>query len=80
MKRSPFKVRLRADTVWRRLEELSRSQTWLAHEIGVSPSYVSLLVAGLRRPSGELRRRMQEVLDVEDFYDLFTLEIEDDNA
>ena len=79
MKRSPFTVRLKAKTVWKRLAELNRSQTWLAREAGISPSHLSLLLAGRRNASGPVRQRLQDVLGVETFYDLFTMEIEDDD-
>ena len=57
---------------------LNRSQNWLAREIGVSPSYVSMLVNGERSPSGSIRRRMQKALGVDDFNDLFTMEVKDE--
>ena len=79
MKRSPFTVRLKAKTVWRRLAELNRSQTWLAREAGISPSHLSLLLGGHRHASGPVRQRLQDVLGVEAFYDLFTMEIKDDD-
>ena len=71
---------VRTDTaaLWRRLALLNRSQNWLAREIGVSPSYVSMLVNGERSPSGRIRRRMLDALEVDDFEDLFTMEDTDD--
>ena len=46
---------------------LHRSQNWLAREIGISPGYLSTLVNGGRAPSGRIRRRMQEALNVTEF-------------
>ncbi len=67
-------VRLDAAALWRRLELLNRSQSWLAAEAGISPGYLSLLVNAGRAPSGRIRRRMQEALGVDDFNELFKLE------
>ena len=71
-------VRLDAAALWTRLALLNRSQNWLAREIGVSPSYVSMLVNGERSPSGRIRRRMLRALGVTDFTDLFTMEVTDE--
>ena len=71
-------VRLDAAALWTRLALLNRSQNWLAREMGVSPSYVSMLVNGERSPSGRIRRRMQKALGVDDFNDLFTMEVKDE--
>ena len=62
----------------KRLTELNKSQTWLANEADISPSHLSLLLAGRRYPSGPIRQRLQDVLEVRDFYDLFSMEIKDD--
>ena len=67
-------VRLDAAALWKRLTLLNRSQNWLARETGISPGYLSLLVNEGRAPSGRIRRRMQEALEVEDFHELFRLE------
>ena len=67
-------VRLNAAALWKRLTTLNRSQNWLARETGVSPGYMSMLVNGERSPSGRIRRRMQMVLGVDDFNQLFTME------
>ena len=50
----------------------------LAREIGISPSYMSMLVNGERSPSGRIRRRMQKALKVDRFHQLFTLEVTDE--
>ena len=67
-------VRLKTADLWKRLTTLNRSQNWLARETGVSPGYMSMLVNGERSPSGRIRRRMQKVLGVYEFDQLFTME------
>ena len=67
-------VRLKPEALWARLALLHRSQNWLAREVGISPGYLSLLVNEGRAPSGRIRRRLQEVLGVEDFDEMFTME------
>ena len=70
-------VRLKPQGLWDRLARLAllhRSQNWLADELGISRSHLSRLVNGERAASGSLRRRMQRVLGVEDFHELFFIE------
>ena len=57
---------------------MNRSQNWLAREIGVSPSYVSMLVNEGRTPSGRVRKRMLKALGLTDFHQLFRMEVQDD--
>ena len=71
-------IRLDAAALWERLALLDRSQNWLAREMRVSPAYVSLLVNGGRAPSGRIPKRMLKALGVNDFHQLFTLEVTDD--
>ena len=71
-------VRLDAAALWTRLALMNRSQNWLAREIGVSPSYVSMLVNGERSPSGRIRRRMLRALGEIEFQDLFNMEVTDE--
>ena len=78
MKRTVVLLKTRA--LWDRLELLGRSQNWLARETGISRGYLSTLVNEGRAPSGRIRRRMQTVLGVEDFDELFELRHEDDAA
>ena len=56
---------------------LGRSQNWLAQEVGISKSYLSTLINQGRAPSGRIRRRMQEVLGLSNFDELFELEPRD---
>ena len=72
-------VLLKTRALWDRLELLGRSQNWLARELGISRGYLSTLVNEGRAPSGRVRRRMQTVLGMEDFDELFELRHEDDN-
>ena len=72
-------VLLKTRALWDRLELLGRSQNWLARETGISRGYLSTLVNEGRAPSGRVRRRMQTVLGMEDFDELFELRHEDDN-
>lgn len=72
-------VRLKRDALWRRLEVISRSQAWLAREAGISPGYLSDLITEGRAPSGCVRRRLQAVLGVTDFDELFELEDPSEN-
>ena len=67
-------VRLKSQALWARLAMLHRSQNWLADELGISRSHLSRLVNRERSASGRLRRRMQRVLEVEDFHELFIIE------
>ena len=67
-------VRLKTEALWERLALLGRSQNWLARQVGISPGYLSTLVNERRAPSGRIRRRMQDVLGMAQFDDLFALE------
>lgn len=70
-------VRLRTEALWARLALLGRSQNWLAQEVGISKSYLSTLINQGRAPSGRIRRRMQQVLGLSNFDELFELEPRD---
>lgn len=76
MRRRPVAARLQAAAVWKRLTELNHSQAWLARKAGITPGYLSLLIAGRRRPSARVRQRIQDALGIEDFYELFAMEVE----
>lgn len=73
-------VLLKAGALWDRLERLDRSQNWLARELGISRGYLSTLINKGRAPSGRIRRRMREVLKVEEFDELFELRHEEGDA
>ena len=70
-------VRLRTEALWARLALLGRSQNWLAQEVGISKSYLSTLINQGRAPSGRIRHRMQQVLGLSNFDELFELEPRD---
>ena len=70
-------VRLKTEALWARLALLGRSQNWLAQEVGISKSYLSTLINQGRAPSGRIRRRMQQVLGLSNFDELFALEPRD---
>ena len=76
--RNRSRVRLNTTSLWTRLAQLDLSQNWLAHEIGVTSGYPSMLVSGKRRPPGLLRRRMLRALGVS-FDQLFTMVLADDD-
>ncbi len=68
------RVLLNARAFWRRLDLLHLTQNELARRAGVTSGYISLLVAGRRCPSPELRRRLMQVVGVTSFHDLFIAE------
>jgi len=77
-KKFPFRARLDPDKAWERLKVLNMSQNDLARLIERSPGFVSDLFNGRRYASGETRRRLMEVLGVNQFEDLFILEETDE--
>ena len=70
----PSRVMLNPAAVWRRLDELDMSQNELARRCGITSGHLSLLMNGKRGPSPKLRRRLQQVLGVSNFDDLFIIE------
>lgn len=73
-KLSPIRVWLNPDPVWDFLNERDISQNEFARMCGISPGYLSQLMSGARCPSPQVRRRLQQVLGVSDFDDLFITE------
>ena len=69
----PSRVRLNPVAVSRLVDELNMSQNELARRCGITPGHHSLLMNGKRSPSPKLRRRMQQVLGVNNFDDLFVI-------
>ncbi len=67
-------IRLNSQAVWNYLALKKRPQNWLADELGISRSYLSMLLNHDRAPSRKLRIRMQRFLGVEDFNELFVVE------
>ena len=69
------RVKVNPDAVWDRLNRLNVTQNQLAAMVGITPGYLSQLMTGTRSPSSEVRKRLQEVLEVPHFDDLFILEV-----
>ena len=67
-------IRLRSQALFDCLARMKRTQNWLADQLGISRSHLSMLVNQNRAPSGRLRIRMQRFLGVEDFNELFYFE------
>ena len=72
VRRTP-RVRLNPAPVWAFLEARGISQNELARLTGISSGYLSQLMSGRAHPSPQVRRRLQRVLGVADFDDLFTI-------
>ena len=77
-RRPPTRVILNAAAVWVLLDHLEMSQNELARRCGVTSGYLSHLMNGRRSQSSRVRRRMQEVLGVDDFHVLFVIEERED--
>ncbi len=79
-RRPPTRVLLKAAAVWQLLDRLGISQNQLARLAGISPSHLSYLMNGARGPSPRVRRRLMEVLGVDDFHQLFVIVHVDDGS
>ena len=77
-RRRSVRVMLRQEVVWELLDQLNISQNDLARSCGISRGYMSQLMRGERSPSPRLRRRLQQVLGIDDFDTLFIIEEEDE--
>ena len=60
--------------VWEHLSKRDMSQNDLARAASISSGHISLLMNGKRSPSPGVRRRLQAVLGVTDFHEIFLLE------
>ena len=69
------RVKLNPNAVWERLNRLNVTQNQLATMVGITSGYLSQLMTGTRSPSAEVRKRLQDVLDIPNFDDLFILEV-----
>ena len=69
------RVKLNPRAVWERLNRLNITQNQLAAVVGITSGYLSQLMTGTRSPSAEVRKRLQEALDIPRFDDLFILEV-----
>ena len=72
------RVRLNDRAVWDRLNLLHLSQNELARRVGLTSGYLSQLINGRKHPSPRTRLRLQQVLGVTEFDDLFVMEHNDD--
>lgn len=73
-RRPASRVKLNPARVWELLNRRHLSQNELAALVGTSSGYLSQLICGTRSPSAEMRRRLVDVLGVDDFEELFILE------
>ena len=69
------RVRIKIDAVYDILDRLHMSQSALARKAGLTTGYISQVMSGKRTPSPDVRRRIQEALGVDDFDELFELEV-----
>ena len=69
------RVTLNPHAVWERLNRLNVTQNRLATMVGITSGYLSQLMTGTRSPSAEVRKHLQEVLEIPSFDDLFILEV-----
>ena len=76
--RPSTRVILNTAAVWELLEQLDMSQNELARRCGLTSGYLSHLMNRRRSPSPRVRRRLQEVLGVDDFRRLFLIVPVDD--
>ena len=74
-RRPASRVRLKQRCVWDRLDQLNLSQNELARTVGITSGYLSQLMSGSRCPSAEMRQRLQDILRIDSFDDLFILEV-----
>ncbi len=79
-RRRSSRVLLKTAAVWELLDRLDLSQNELARRCGISRGYMTRLMRAERSPSPRLRRRMQEVLGVDDFHVLFFIVEEEEDG
>ena len=69
------RVRIKVIAVYAQLDRLHMSQSDLARKAGLTTGYVSQVISGKRTPSPAVRQRIQDALGVDDFDELFELEV-----
>ena len=79
-RRPPTRVLLKSSAVWELLDQLDMSQNQLARRCGITSGHLSHLMNGRRSPSPRVRRRLMEVLGVDDFHRLFSIAPVDDDG
>lgn len=67
------KVRLKKQFVEEYLARKNKSQNWLALRLGISSGYMSQLINGTRRPGPILRSKILDVLDHQNYDDIFSI-------
>ena len=68
-----MKIAIKRRKVLRILAEMNKSQNWLAHKMYTSSGYMSQLMSGVRNPSPRIRERLQRVLKVKNWKDIFKM-------
>ena len=79
-RRPPARILLKAAAVWELLDQFDMSQNELARQCGIASGYLSHLMNGRRSPSPPIRRRLMEVLGVDDSHQLFIFVPVNDNG
>lgn len=69
-----IRVRLNQKAVLKALAKRNMSQNMLAIKAGISSSYISNIMCGVRFPSPEVRERLQKALRPLTFDDIFIIE------
>ena len=69
------RVKLNPRPVWEQINRRNVSQNELAARVGITSGYLSQLMTGTRSPSAQVRKRLQQVLGVDRFDDLFIVEV-----
>ena len=69
-----IRVKLNQDSVLKALAKRNMSQNMLAIKAGLSSSYISNIICGIRYPSPGVRERLQSVLQPMTFDDIFIIE------
>lgn len=73
-RRPAHRVKLKPEAVWEQINRRNMSQNELARASGISSGYLSQLISGTRSPSPAVRKRLQAVLGVYEFDQLFVME------
>ena len=72
------RVKLKPEPVWEQIARRNMSQNELARRSKISSGYLSQLISGRKSPSPEVRKRLQAVLGVSQFEEIFVLEYGDE--
>lgn len=72
-RRPSSRVKLNPNAVWKLLNRRHMTQNELARLASITSGYLSQLMSGKRHPSPETRKRLQKMLGLTRFEDLFIL-------